>query len=755
MNILQKILLPLGAAFALMLLLFIIVFKHYYDNMMNITFESNINLKEVEYKSTVDQIGAKSITNSSFYSGLKTVKKALNYYIDNNDIDSANAILENKYIALSRDFERNTERRFEMAFYSKEGVNIYRSWSEEYADNTRSDCKIIDSIITINRSVSLIGADAWGVSIIGATPVYNKDSVFIGIVETRFSVKELLNLINYTDGEDIAILIDKKIITQANYLNSEIFKDVLNNNFSIFDQTNSFQFDKRKSIKSSSAFKTGDVSDNYLFYSFPINNYNSTIGYVVHQVNIEQYISSRNSVNWIVFGAGIISLLIVVAILVIIGRTIITKPTRHIINSINKLSEGQVIEALNIKTRDEVSKIGISVNKLSKAYNRFIVFAKSIGEGDFNVEFSSLGEKDEMGNALLEMRDKLVTANKEEALRKKEEGDRAWANSGLYELGEMLRQTSDNINDLAYITLSYLVNYTNSNQGAIFLADDADSNNANFELSAAYAYERKKHMSKTIALGEGLIGTCAIEKETIFMDELPDNYINITSGLGKANPKSLIIVPLKVKDKVYGVLELASFNRYKDFEINFLENAAESIASTFSMSKINFITSQLLEHSQQQQEEMRAQEEEMRQNMEELQTTQEEALRRENEMNGILKALNESSLVLMLNTDLGIISINDKFSTLLGVPQERVEGMQVEDIIHITSEELSNLKQRLNSGETVNMETKVELSDNKEVWLRQLYYPILNDEDELIKIINVCEDLTIENKLNEYIKLQE
>jgi len=755
MNILQKILVPLGLAFTVMLVVFITVFKHYYDNMMSVTFESRINLKETEFKSNIDRISAKALINSSFYSGLKTIKKAMTYNELNNDIDSAHIILKEKYSQLSVDFEKNTGSKFEMAFYSKNGVNIYRSWDEQYSDELDPKYTLLTKVIETKKSANMMGYDDWGVSILGVTPVFNIDSVFIGIVETRFSLLELLNNASFGEDENIAILIKKEIINQTNKINSLQYTEVLNNNFVALENTTDFSFDKLENIKSSNIFKHRDISGNYLFYSFPLKSLDKTVGFLVYQVDVTPYLKNRSNVNWVVFGAGIISLLIVVSILIIIGRIIITLPTKGIIKSINKLAEGQTIEQLEIKSKDEISKIGIAVNKLSTAYEKFIVFAKNIGEGDLKAEYKSMGENDEMGNALLEMRDKLIEAKKEEALRKKEEEDRAWANKGLYELGEILRQTTQNIEDLSYNVLTYLVNYTKSNQGTIFLAEESSSEEQFFEMAAAYAYDRKKYMSKRIALGEGLIGTCAIEKETIFMDDIPDNYIRITSGLGKSNPKSLIIVPLKVKDKVYGVLELASFNHYSKFEIEFLENAAESIASTFSISKINIVTSQLLEQSQQQQEEMRAQEEEMRQNMEELQTTQEEAMRRETEMNGILKALNESSLVLMLNIDLEVISINDKFSSLLGVPQERVEGMNIEEITHVTLQEVKELKLKLSNGEIVNRESKIELSDNREIWLKQLYYPILDENDDVIKIINICEDLTVENQLKEKIKLKD
>ena len=755
MNILQKILIPLSIAFTLMLLVFITVFKHYYDNMMNVTFESSIDLKRSEFNSNIDRVSAKAMINSSFYSGLKTIKKAMSYYDTTNNIDSANKILKEKYKQLTVDFEKNTGSRFEMAFYSKNGRNIYRSWDELFGDELDIKYKLLDSVRSTRKSAKMVSYDDWGVSILGVTPVFSIDSIFIGIVETRFSLKELLNNVNIAKNENIAILVKKEIFAKANRLNIALYTKVLKNSFIAIENTDNFSFDYLENIKSSTVFKHRDISGNYLFYSFSINSNNNTIGFLVYQVDVTPYITNRNNVNWIVFGAGLLSLLIVVSILVLIGRTVITVPTKKIIKSINNLAEGQTINKLNVKTKDEVSKIGNAVNQLSEAYHKFIDFAKNIGEGNLDAEYKSMGENDEMGNALLEMRDKLVTARKEEDLRKKDEKDRTWANKGLYELGEMLRQSTLNIEDLSYSILTYLVNYTNSNQGTVFLAEDSSSDDTIFEMTASYAYDRKKHMTKTIALGEGLIGTCAIEKETIFMDDIPENYINITSGLGKSNPRSIILVPLKVKDRIYGVLELASFNSYKKFEIDFLENAAESIASTFSISKINIVTSQLLEQSQQQQEEMRAQEEEMRQNMEELQTTQEEAMRRETEMNGILKAINESSLVMMLNIDLDVISINEMFSNLLGVPQERVEGMNIEEITHVSAQEVKELRLKLSNGEVVNRESKIELSDNKEIWLKQLYYPILDENDDVIKIINLCEDLTVEKQLQEMVSMIE
>jgi hypothetical protein len=90
-----------------------------------------------------------------------------------------------------------------------------------------------------------------------------------------------------------------------------------------------------------------------------------------------------------------------------------------------------------------------------------------------------------------------------------------------------------------------------------------------------------------------------------------------------------LVVPLKIDQEVYGVVELASFNDYKDHEIKFVERLSETIASAFASVKSAQKNRALLEESTSATEMMRAQEEEMRQNMEELQATQEEMARKE------------------------------------------------------------------------------------------------------------------------------
>jgi PAS domain S-box-containing protein len=223
---------------------------------------------------------------------------------------------------------------------------------------------------------------------------------------------------------------------------------------------------------------------------------------------------------------------------------------------------------------------------------------------------------------------------------------RNWSTTGLAQIGEILRTPTKTTEELLDNIIRFVVKYTKSNQGGLFILNEDNESDQYLELMACYAFERKKYLTKKVVIGEGLIGQCFLEGERMYLEQVPKEYISITSGLGGTNPNALLIVPLKVNEKVYGVIELATFGKYRDYEIDLVEKLAESIASTISTVRVNESTRILLEKTQQQAEEMRAQEEEMRQNMEELEATQEEMRRKEKHIQNMLdgeKARNEIS----------------------------------------------------------------------------------------------------------------
>lgn len=298
---------------------------------------------------------------------------------------------------------------------------------------------------------------------------------------------------------------------------------------------------------------------------------------------------------------------------------------------VSKLEKGDLSDELHLNSNDELGNMGRSLNRFVLNQKTIAKLLNDVGESRFDGDYQLLSEVDELGLAFIKMKERLQQTNEEARKMKEQESLQNWATTGVAKFGEILRrQTKDN-HELAYNIIKALIEYVNANQGGLFIMheDESGLSDPELQLMATYAYGRRKFKQRTVKIGEGLVGACALESETIYMTNIPEGYIEIESYLGHSSPKSLLIVPLKLDDKIFGIIELASFGEIKTHEIRFIEDLAGTIASTISTARINQRTSELLEKSRIQSEAMLAQEEEMRQNLEELQSTQEEAARRE------------------------------------------------------------------------------------------------------------------------------
>lgn len=268
-------------------------------------------------------------------------------------------------------------------------------------------------------------------------------------------------------------------------------------------------------------------------------------------------------------------------------------------------------------------------------------FVKEIEQGNLDVLYEEEEKTNQifqnaLASSLISMRDQMKRIARQESERK-------WITEGLAMFVEILR-SNHNLSELSDNIIRILVKYLGANQGALFLLQDDSPEDIHLRLVSCYAYDRKKYFDQRINPGEGLSGQVLLERASIYMSEVPNDYIKITSGLGEARPTNILIVPLIVNDQVLGVVEIASFKNILPYQIEFVEKLSESIASTIASVKINEQTRNLLHETQMQAEHMRAQEEEMRQNMEELATTQEEMERNQKLTEEILQRERELSL---------------------------------------------------------------------------------------------------------------
>lgn len=285
---------------------------------------------------------------------------------------------------------------------------------------------------------------------------------------------------------------------------------------------------------------------------------------------------------------------------------------------------------LHLNTIEQVknsNQLAIEIEKhksQEKQIKLNINLAEAISEGNLDVHLENK-TKDSMTEALLKMRESLFVA-------KEKENTERYVIEGVSNIESILRAHNDNLKILSDKVVSQVVNYINAAQGALFLVENKRNEESYMTLTGAYAYDRSKFLDKKIQKGEGLAGECWIEGKIKDLSNLPNDYVQIRSALGKTNPQNIYIVPLEYNENILGVFEIASFDPLSDLQKQFIDKVAESIAGSVSSVKVNEQTTKLLQESQDLTEQMRAQEEELRQNQEEMMATQEETNRQMSEL---------------------------------------------------------------------------------------------------------------------------
>jgi HAMP domain-containing protein/signal transduction histidine kinase/CheY-like chemotaxis protein len=240
--------------------------------------------------------------------------------------------------------------------------------------------------------------------------------------------------------------------------------------------------------------------------------------------------------------------------------------------------------------------------------------ASAVTKGDLTrtIRVDAKGELEALKDTINQM----ITNLRETTLRNQ---DQDWLKSNLAKFTQMLQGQKD-LNTVTKRILSELAEVVTAHYGAFYiLKQDEETQNTKLKLFAAYAYKEEKNIPKEFEIGEGLVGQCAFEKERILLKNVPQGYVKISSGLGKAKPANLIILPVLFESDVKAVIELASLDNFSDTHLDFLSQLTESIGIVLNTIETNSRTEELLAQSQSLAGELKTQQEELRRTNDELQ----------------------------------------------------------------------------------------------------------------------------------------
>jgi two-component system sensor histidine kinase/response regulator len=259
--------------------------------------------------------------------------------------------------------------------------------------------------------------------------------------------------------------------------------------------------------------------------------------------------------------------------------------------------------------------------------------------------------------------------------------EQRWVKSHIGEVVATLQQATT-FTDLSQHFLSKIAPLLAAGWGVFYIFDTHEKQ---LRLLGSYGYRERKGLNQHFALGEGLVGQCAMERAPITLTNPPEDYITIGSGLGEAPPKNITVLPIMLQERVLGVLELAAFRRFSDRELSLLDELMPLLAMSMEILERSLDTKRLLEETQQQAQRMEKQAAQLEEQQVELEAQQVELKTTEAWFRGIIEQAPDGMLVV---DESGIIILcNPKLEEVFGYAPGELAGRNVDDLVPLNLRE--------------------------------------------------------------------
>lgn len=256
----------------------------------------------------------------------------------------------------------------------------------------------------------------------------------------------------------------------------------------------------------------------------------------------------------------------------------IVKPLQHVIQAINSIAGGgNMSERITVKTRDEVYELG------------------------------------EATNGLLD----------------KVQQDQ-WSTEQLASMSILLQETTD-LSIMSRTFMNKLSTTFEMQYGAIYVLNQEEAYQRMYSYAGS-ADQETPFGAESIQPGEGLVGQCAVDKSIKFIEDLPEDYICINSGLGRTAPRFAVIAPIVFENKTLAVLEIASLTEWAPYLLKLLAEQLKTLGVSLNSVMTRMEIQSLYHDSQVMNEELQVQAEELQVQSEELQVQTEELQNHTNEL---------------------------------------------------------------------------------------------------------------------------
>ena len=467
-------------------------------------------------------------------------------------------------------------------------------------------------------------------------------------------------------------------------------------------------------------------TDSYTIYYSYVSDLQMFAGFVISDNIIKERYRIYATQIWMSLLFSAVGLII----FVLLYDRKIKKSNTNITSIFSELISGSKDNNIN-------EQVKLIPKKLKEYLDDILNFTSNLAVEKINNKFNVLNENDEIAVELLKLQEKIKITFDTNIERIKEEKLRVNLSKGSDKITELLQYVSD-MNELAFNIIKNTAQFIDIQQGGMFILDESVPDKPVLEMIASFAYDKQRFANKKIPVNEGLIGRAYLERESIYMTEIPKNYTLIESGFGELEPKSLLIVPLIFNNKVQAVIELASKDIIEDYKIKYIEDIGENIASTISNLKHSKQTQELLEQTRVQSLEI----EDQRKTLEEkINTHRRQNRKLDKEILQLIEIIESiKSITFMIEYDLKgvVMDVSGKTLNLLEAKKEEFITVHHKDVIlnENYDKTYETFWSDLSENKTQTME-EVIFFKGKEYKLSQSYVPIRNAKRKIYRILSI------------------
>jgi len=259
--------------------------------------------------------------------------------------------------------------------------------------------------------------------------------------------------------------------------------------------------------------------------------------------------------------------------------------------------------------KDLTGNVNLLAANLTTQVRAIAEVATAVTKGDLtrSIQVEARGE-------VAELKDNINTMIDNLRLTTDRNTEQDWLKTNLARFTNMLQGQRD-LATVGRMLLAELAPLVNSQNGVIYLAEGESG----LKLLSAFADGAAPHCHpEQLRMSQGLVGQCAADARRMLITEIPEEVVPVTSGLFKAAPKSVIVLPILFEGQVKAVIELGTLGTFTELQISFLDQLTASIGIVLNSIEATMQTEGLLTQSQNLATELQTQQRELQQTNEQL-----------------------------------------------------------------------------------------------------------------------------------------